>query len=190
MIIIFEGLDGVGKTVQIELLKQKFPNAALFKYPTKNTPELNNYLEKKVEIDQKELFHLFLKDIMNEQQEVRDAIKSGGLVILDRYIFSTIAYEKEGISYDEGKEIIAGMNFIVPDEVLLIDIPPEVSQERKKKQKQLDRYEENFAYLETVRTRFLALYKERYLCKSWHLIDGTKSIEEIHKEILELIKQQ
>ncbi len=188
MFLVIEGLDGSGKGAQIELLKRKFPNAALFKYPTGNTPELNAYLERKIEIDAKRLFHLFLKDIMAEQREVRKAMKSSGLVILDRYVFSTIAYEKEDINYNEAKKIVASMGFLVPDSVVLIDIPANLSQERKRKQKQLDRYEENAAYLESVRHRFLALYKENFLCPNWYLIDGRKSIDEIHKEILAIIK--
>lgn len=189
MLLVIEGLDGSGKGVQIEILKQKFPHAALFKYPTKNTPELNAYLERKIEMDPKELFRLFLKDIMAEQQKVREALAAGGLVILDRYVFSTIAYEKEGINYGEGKRIIASMGFLVPDAVILIDIPSSVSQERKRKQKRLDRYEENADYLETVRHRFLALCKERFLCPNWHLIDGQKDIDDVQREILEIIKK-
>ncbi len=189
MLIVLEGLDGVGKTAQIELLKQKFPNAVLFKYPTKNTPELNAYLERKIEIEPTELFHLFLKDIMAEQKKVNAAMKNGELVIFDRYVFSTIAYEKECISYEEGKRIVAIMGFIVPNAVVLIDTTADVSQERKRKQKELDRYEENAVYLETVRNRFLALYKERFLCVNWYLIDGKKSIDDIHKEILEIVKK-
>jgi len=186
MIICFEGGDGVGKSIQIELLKKEL-NAELFKYPTKNTPELYAYLEKKIEMDEKQLFHLFLKDIMNEQSKIKKA-KLEKEIILDRYIFSTLAYEKKGISYEQGKKIIKKMNFIIPDKVILLDIPVEISQKRKLTQKNLDRYESNKIYLEKVRTNFLKLYKEKFLTKNWYLIDGNQSIEEIHQEIMKIIK--
>jgi len=186
MIICFEGGDGVGKSIQIELLKKEL-NAELFKYPTKNTPELYAYLEKKIEMDEKQLFHLFLKDIMNEQSKIKKA-KLEKEIILDRYIFSTLAYEKKGISYEQGKKIIKKMNFIIPDKVILLDIPVEISQKRKLTQKNPDRYESNKIYLEKVRTNFRKLYKEKFLTKNWYLIDGNQSIEEIHQEIMKIIK--
>lgn len=189
MLVVFEGLDGCGKGTQIDLLKKEFPNTVVFKYPTRNTPELNDYLEKKVEIEQLELFHLFLKDITAEQEKVKEALGNGKLVVMDRYVFSTIAYEKDGITYEDGKKIVDGMNFLLPDKVILIDISADIAQARKRKQKELDRYEENKIYLEKVRSGFLKLYKEQYFCRDWRLIDGEKSIEEIHKELLEILKK-
>ncbi len=183
---VVEGLDGAGKSMQIELLRFK-RDFLLFKYPTNKTPELNNYLEKKIEMDEHELFHLFLKDIMAEQQDVRKALEDGKTVVLDRYIFSTIAYEKKGVSYDEGKHIIEKMGFLKPDKVFLIDISPEVSQERKRKQKSLDRYESDLEYLTRVRANFHKLHNEKFLCKDWYLIDGSKDKESTHQQIMKAI---
>lgn len=188
-LLVFEGLDGVGKTIQIDLLKTKFPGALIFKYPTRNTPELNDYLEKKIEIEPKELFKLFLADIRKEQEKILAALQTKKFVILDRYVFSTIAYETiGGYPYEDGKREVAKMGFIVPDAVLLLDIPSSVSQERKRKQKQLDRYEENAEYLEKVRERFLQLVKDKFLTPNWHKVDATKSISDVHREIMELLK--
>ena len=180
------GIDGAGKSNQIELLKFKL-DFLLFKYPTSKTPELNDYLEKKIEMDEHELFHLFLKDIMAEQQEVRNALENGKTVILDRYVFSTIAYEKKGVSYEEGKNIIERMGFLKPDKVFLLDIVPELSQERKRKQKSLDRYESDLAYLGKVRSNFHRLYYERFLCRDWYLIDGSKDKETVHSQIMNVL---
>ena len=92
-LVLFEGIDGCGKETQIKLLREKFGSELIvFKYPTRNTPELNDYLEKKIEIESKELFNLFLKDIMVEQEKIRAALQMKKFVVLDRYIFSTIAY--------------------------------------------------------------------------------------------------
>jgi dTMP kinase len=188
MLIAIEGLDGAGKSLQIELIKKELSNVIVFKYPTKNTPELNAYLERKLEIEQKRLFYLFLEDIKKEQDAVKDALRKNNIVLLDRYVFSTIAYEKDSITYEDAKKIVEQMNFVIPDKVILLDIPANIAQQRKQKQKELDRYEENAEYLEMVRNGFLRLYKEKFLCKNWYLIDGRKSIEEIHREILGIIK--
>lgn len=183
---VVEGVDGAGKSIQIELLKFKL-DFLLFKYPTRKTPELNDYLEKKIEMDEHELFHLFLKDIMAEQQEIRKALEDGKTVILDRYVFSTVAYEKKGVSYEEGKKIIENMNFLKPDKVFLLDIVPELSQERKRKQKSLDRYESDLAYLGKVRSNFHRLYYEKFLCNNWYLIDGSKDKETVHQQIMKIL---
>ena len=126
---------------------------------------------------------------MKEQEQVRAALNSKKFVILDRYVFSTIAYETiGGYDYENGKQAVAKMNFIVPHAVLLLDIPSSVSQERKRKQKQLDRYEENAEYLEKVRERFLQLAKDKFLTPNWHKVDATMSISDVHREIMESLR--
>ena len=185
MLIVLEGLDGTGKGTQIKLLQEKL-DAQVFKYPTAKTPEINAYLEKKMEIGRKELFHLFLKDIMAEQDEIRK--KRNSNAILDRYVFSTIAYEEDAYGYEEEKQIITKMNFIKPDLVLLLDIEPKTAQTRKKMQKELDRYEEDLRYMEGVRERFLKMYEDRFLTPNWHKIDANVSIEKVHRQILDVLK--
>ncbi|MBI5047294.1 dTMP kinase [Candidatus Micrarchaeota archaeon] len=188
MLIVLEGIDGTGKETHIQLLRQKFPDLIVFKYPTRSYSMLNDYLEKKISIDPKALFLLFLADIAQDQENVRAAIKSKKHIILDRYVFSTIAYEVNGgISYENGKKLVESLNYIKPDHVILLDLDGKTSQERKKKQKTLDRYEENVKYLDEVRSRFLNLAQERFLTTSWHKIDASKSIDEVNKEIVNVL---
>jgi dTMP kinase len=187
MLILFEGIDGCGKGTQIELLKKVLGEAAtIFKYPTAKTPELNDFLEKKKEMNQREVFHLFLKDIKNEQDEVRVALGKG-IVILDRYVLSTIAYEKDGVHWEEAKKIVTGMNFLKPDLVILMDMDPHVSQERKRRQKQLDRYEADIEYLSKVRENFVKLAEERFLTPNWHIVDASQSPSGVHKQIMDIV---
>jgi len=188
MLILIEGGDGCGKGTQVELLKKEL-DCVVFKYPTSKTPELNEFLEKKKEFDQREVFHLFLKDIKNEQEEIKRAIASGKTVVLDRYVLSTIAYEKDGISFEEAKKIVSEMDFVKPDLVIFMDIDPKISQERKKKQKSLDRYEADMEYLSKVRENFLKLYKERFLTTNWHRIDANNSVSTVHEQIIKVIKE-
>lgn len=187
-IVVIEGIDGCGKETQIKLLKEKYPELVVFKYPTKKFNMINDYLEKKVDLAPKSLFLLFLSDIANEQRKIQEAAEAGKLVILDRYVFSTIAYEVNEFFYPQAKKIVDGMGFIKPDTVLLLDITPEVSQERKSKQKQLDRYEENRDYLRKVRDNFLRLEEEKFLTPNWHRIDATKPVEAVHSKIMRALR--
>ncbi|MFA5076977.1 MAG: dTMP kinase [Candidatus Micrarchaeia archaeon] len=183
MLIVFEGIDGSGKDTQLELLKRglKFDH---FKYPTKKFGILNDYLEKKIALGSKSLFHLFLADIANEQE----AVAKSELAVLDRYVFSTIAYELDGINYANAKKIIEASSFLKPDLVIYLDLTPEISQARKSRQKALDRYEESASYLGGVRANYLKLFKDKFLTDNWRLVDASKGIEEVHTQILATLR--
>ncbi len=185
-LIVFEGIDGCGKETQIRLLKESM-EFSVYKYPTDNFQMLSDYLERKTTLEPKSLFLLFLADIAEQQKLIEDELKEGKTVILDRYVFSTIAYELGAIGYGNAKNIIEKTGFLKPDKVLLLDIPPSVSQERKKRQKELDRYEENAEYLEKVRKNFIKLQEENFMAGKWYKIDASKDISTINKEILGII---
>jgi len=185
-LVVFEGIDGCGKETQIRLLKESM-EPSVYKYPTDNFEMLSDYLERKITLDPKSLFLLFLADIAEEQKLVEEELKNGKTVILDRYVFSTVAYELGAVGYEHAKTIIEKTGFLKPDKAILMDIPPSVSQERKKRQKELDRYEENAKYLEGVRNNFLKLYGDRFLAKEWFKIDASKDISSINKELLKII---
>ena len=185
-LIVLEGVDGCGKDTQIKLLKESM-EFSLYKYPTDNFQMLRDFLNRKITLEPKSLFLLFLADIAEQQKLIEGELGEGKTVILDRYVFSTVAYELGAIGHDNAKDIIEKTGFLRPDKVILLDIPPEVSQDRKKRQKELDRYEEDMKYLGRVRNNFLKLYKESFMARRWCKIDATKDISTINKEILEIM---
>jgi dTMP kinase len=192
MLVVFEGIDGSGKETQIGLLREALSKSgrkvAVIKYPTRHYQMLNDFLEKKASIEPKALFLLFLADIAEDQKNVKKALSENDIVILDRYVFSTISYEVNSIDYERGKNIVSSVEYVVPDKVILLDIDSKTSQERKRKQKELDRYEENAAYLERVRANFRKLAEERFLTPNWHMVDASKSIDVVHAEIMRALK--
>ena len=187
MLIVIEGIDGCGKDTQINRLKEE-TNCKVFKYPTTKFSMIRDFLEKRLELDRKALFLLFLADIAEEQKKVKKALDENEVVVMDRYVFSTISYETNALSFEDAKTIVKRLDFVRPDKIILMDIPAEVSFERKKKQKTPDRYEEDIKYLEGVRERFLKLQKENFMSK-WKLIDATKGIDEVYGEIKNSIQK-
>ena len=186
--VVFEGQDGCGKSSQIALLKEKL-DFTHFKYPTDEFPSLREYLEKKREVSPKSLFLLFLADIADGQEKLEDTLE---LSLIDRYVFSTIAYDKH-FSYGQAKDLVSDIGFVRPDLVILLDLPPEVAYKRKVEQKSAegaspDRYDEDVEYLKHVRERFLTLKEDSFLCERWVVLDATKPKEELHKEILKLLE--
>ncbi len=190
VLIVFEGIDGSGKETQIRLLREALArigkSVAVLKYPTRNTQILNDYLEKKAVVDPKALFLFFLADIAADRPNVEKALSSNDIVILDRYVFSTIAYEVDSLDHEHGSKVVESVGYLKPDHVVLLDVDPKVSQERKKRQKELDRYEENVAYLARVRSNYIRLLGERFLTPNWHKVDANRPIEEVHAEIMRL----
>lgn len=186
MLIVFEGIDGSGKNTQIDLLRKEL-DFVYFKYPTKKIELLNLYLEKKVSIHPLSLFFLFLADIASEQEILREALKSKKVVVLDRYVYSTISYEIKALDFESAKKIIELSNFIKPDIVFYLDVDPKVAQERKRTQKNLDLYEEDLSYLSKVRENYLKLYRENFYANKWFLIDANKNIDLVQRNILSLL---
>ena len=188
MKLLIEGADGSGKGTQIALLKNKL-GFAHFKYPTSSFPILREYLEKKRELSPQSRFLLFLADIANEQGKLAE---TPGLCVIDRYVMSTIAYDTH-YPYEKAKSLVSGMGFLRPDIVVLLDLPPGVACQRKKGQKEKegkspDRYDEDLEFLKHVRERFLKLMEDSFLCDKWVVLDATKPPEELHNEIMGLIK--
>ncbi|MGV8177085.1 MAG: dTMP kinase [Candidatus Bilamarchaeaceae archaeon] len=179
MLIVFEGIDGCGKGTQIRMLRERM-DFELVEFPTAGFKVLREHLDKKTELAPKALVLTFLADIANEAPRVKRLLDSGKNVVLDRYVFSTIAYAAEGVQHETVRKLVSDLGYLKPDKVLLLDIPPEEAQKRKTKQKQLDRYEEDVKFLSGVRSEFLKLAKDKFLTGSWQVIDASLPVSEVH----------
>jgi len=188
MLILIEGIDGSGKGTQVgklaaHLTQLKIP-FSVHPYPTAKFPELRAHLNNEKTIEPTELFLTFANDIKQEQKEVSQELKAGKLVIFDRYITSTLAYQGETIPLYEGKKILSQFAFRKPGLVLLLDLPAKLALSRKHKQKAPDRHEKDAEFLERVRQRFLQLSREGYHAKEWRVIDASRNQEQVFKQIL------
>ena len=100
-LITFEGIDGAGKSTQIrmfeEYLRNKGADALFLREPTagKWGREIRSLLEKgDSAIPPEEAFRLFTLDRReNVEKNILPAIRAGKIVALDRYYFSSIAYQ-------------------------------------------------------------------------------------------------
>ena len=195
LFITFEGGDGCGKTTQIKLLDE-YLRAKGYKTLLTREPGAKGLGEKIREIllnydgevsPTCESF-LFLADrAQHVDCIIKPAIKDGIIVLCDRHIDSTVAYQGYGRGLD--LESIHNLNNIAtsglkPDLTIVLDVDVETSQSRVGKEK--DRMESaGVEFFERVRNGFLEIAKQEP--NRVKVVDSTKSIEEIHKEILELI---
>lgn len=197
MIIVIEGLDGAGGETQTKLLMEYFKkNRIPYKFlrsPQYDIPvgkAIKAYLDEEVEMDPDSAFLLFCADNMLNAKQIEKAKKERKHVILDRYITSTIVFQAaRGFSFDKGIKFAELMNFPRADAIIYIDISPETSIKRKKGEKgTLDMHEKDSEYLRRARKLYLEEVKKNILGK-WFIIDGEKSIEEVHEQILNIVKK-
>ena len=136
LLVAIEGIDGAGKTTQINLLRDRFTargyDVVTSKEPTSGPwGQLIRDSAKRGRLAPAEELAAFLADRQEHVQNViRPGIDRGALVILDRYYFSTIAYQGlHGVDPESirlANEVFAP----VPDLLAVLDLDPEVSLRR------------------------------------------------------------
>jgi dTMP kinase len=129
LLIVFEGIDGSGKTTQARSLLRRLRSrgfkAVFFREPTRGRwgREIKRLAARAGSLTPEEELELFVKDRReNIEKNLKPALSRGAIVVLDRYYFSTIAYQgAKGI----GLRRIRRLNeaFAVrPDLVIVLDI--------------------------------------------------------------------
>ncbi|AFH49093.1 Thymidylate kinase [Ignavibacterium album JCM 16511] len=200
MFITFEGIDFCGKSTQVELLKNYFEKKGktvkVIREPggTEISEKIRDIL-----LDKKNNKMFMETELLlfsaSRAQLVREKIipflKEGSVVISDRFHDSSTAYQ----GFGRGLPVEAVLNVhklaigeTIPDITFIIDIPVSVAVERKalKTHQELDRIEvSSNDFFEKVRNGYLSLAKNE---KRFRIINGTKSIEEIHKLIINYIE--
>ncbi len=197
LFITFEGPDGCGKTTQMNLLAQYFEKKGK-KVVLTREPGGKGLGEKVREIllnydgevsDRCESF-LFLADrAQNIDIIVKPAVKQGEIVLCDRHIDSTVAYQGYGRGLDIN-EINILNNLATggkkPDLTLVFDVDVETSMKRVGKEK--DRMESaGIDFHNRVRNGYLELAKQEPT--RIKVLDATKTIEEIHEKVVEIIEK-
>ncbi len=199
MFISFEGIDFCGKSTQVELLKEYLISSnkavEIIREPggTDISEKVRVILLDKKHNHMKMETEIFLFSASRAQmvrEKIQPSINKGVYVISDRFHDSTTAYQGygRGINLETVKHINRlAIDGVVPDITFIIDIPVSVANERKMKKSEssLDRMElSDNIFFERVRNGYLTIAKNE---ERFRIIDGTKSIEEINKKIIEEI---
>ncbi len=185
VLIVIEGIDGSGKSTQARMLLRKLASrgykAVLFREPSDSVygREIKRKALRSGSLSPEEELDLFQRDRKeNVEKNLKPAMKEGKAVILDRYYFSTIAYQgARGLD----REWIRKTNeeFAVrPDLVFILDIEPRAGLERIEKRRKKDRLFEQKGYLEKVRKIF-----QGFRGKSIIHIDARRSPDAVSQKI-------
>jgi len=187
MLIVFEGIDGSGQTTHSKLLADylisKNYKVFLTKEPTNNEigKLIRKILNKEIEFDNLGLQLLMMADRAYHIKEIKNYLKNNFIVICDRFWFSTVAYGSEDEKMFKFLFKINSKLFGFPDFLIILDIDPEIALKRKNAKEIF----ENVEKLKKVRENYLKIEKISKKYTKVFVIDSSKSIEEVQKEIRE-----
>jgi dTMP kinase len=190
LFITFEGGDGTGKSTQVRLLTQWLAEQGRAVVTTREPGGTevgialrDIVLHHRGEVDPRAEALLYAADrAQHIGTLVRPALERGDVVVQDRYIDSSVAYQGAGRVLDavEIKRIsLWATGDLIPDLTVLLDLPGDVARARlAKEQKTFDRLEnEHDDFHERVRAGFLQLAAaepHRFL-----VVDATQDIDQI-----------
>lgn len=190
-LIVFEGLDGSGKTTQLELLFQYLKNKKQKVIKTCEPTDgpigklIRRALKHELKFSWETLQLMYSADRADHLDKlILPSVGAGKIVISDRYFFSTLAYGELNLDGKWLREL--GKNFPMPDATFLIDTPVSVAMERMESSRGSKELYERKNFLDKVRKNYLKQAKEF----SFYVLDGTKAKNEIAKEVLEILKKK
>ncbi len=192
ILISVEGIDGTGKTTQVQLLRQWFEgqgrSAVVLKEPTQG-PYGREIAELAASgsFDPERELRLFMLDRREDvKNNILPALAAGKAVIMDRYYQSNMAYQgARGLDVEKIREENEKFS-PVPDLVIILDIDPHLSMARVKTRKNVIDHFENEAYLKKVRNIFLRIGEGPNA-----VVIGTDApVEEVHARITAAIRKK
>ena len=197
--VTFEGIDGSGKTTQIDLLKKSFSNNkdVIFTANPGETQlgkELRKILLHRIDLKLSEINEMFLfftgiQD--NYEKVILPAISQKKIVFCDRYYDSTIAYQGFGRRLDINKilKLVDVSALPEPNITILFRIDFNVFQERADKKSAKDKIEnsKNEFYKSVISgyDELAKVHKNRYV-----VLDGSKPVEILHRQVKEVLKER
>ena len=214
-LIVIEGLDGSGKTTQIELLKSEISDKNIHQiklpdYDSESSTLVKMYLQGEFgkepeDVNAYATSAFFAVDrFANFKIKWKKYYDSGDIIISDRYTTSNAYHQATKIPKENWSEYFGWLeNFEYnligipkPDTVIYLDMPVEISQKMmtgryKGDESKKDIHESNIDYLKNCRVAALVAAEKM----GWHVIkcnneDKPRRIEEIGKEVLEIVLKE
>ena len=198
LFITFEGPDGSGKSTQIEklatYLKEQGYEVVLTREPggTKISEKIREIIldpDNKEESGVTEALLYAASRAQHVAEKIKPALAEGKIVLCDRFMDSSIAYQAyaRGLGEDVIEINLFAIQGCNPDLTIFLDLDPAIGQERQIKRGKLDRLEQeglNFQYkVYEGYKQLINKYPERF-----RLVDSNRPHDQVHEDIKCLIK--
>ena len=184
--VCIEGLDGCGKTTQAKLLVEKLQRSYSAMYTAEPSEgKVGDFIRKSILYGEKRSTSLaeallFAADrVEHVENEVLPALRQGKLVISDRYIYSSLAYQgAAGLSLEWIQSI--NQYALRPELAIFIDVDPRAVMQRLKPVKS---FMENLETQQRVRQIYLKFVEKGDLTR----IDGNKPKHLVAEELQRVV---
>lgn len=174
MLIAIDGIDGCGKSTQVKLLADYYKDKCIvYKSPT---PEFKEFIAKHLH-DPITTYILFCANHAELSAKIKEEKK---IVIVDRWILSTLCYQGLSIFPNDVLRFADGRHICTCDYYFVLDVPWEVGLERRKNRDD-DEFEIEYD-LQQVAQAF------KFASNVTH-IDGTLPAVEIHNIIVKILEE-
>jgi dTMP kinase len=187
-IIVIEGTDKAGKTTQSRMLQEAIKAlgkiCVVIDFPDYTTPigmEIRAFLDGKRDYPSEVKHLLFSANRWEKKKEIESMVENGTIVIMNRYWQSNLVY---GISNGMDAGWLQKLDKGLPKEdmVLLLLVNPSVSKNRAEV---LDVFEGD-ARLAAAAYKNYQKFARQF---RWKVLDGSKSKEQVHQEILKIVRK-
>ena len=185
---VIEGLDGSGTTTQLHRISRKAQGRTPRLVPTFEPTDnpigtlIRKILHKEITVPHDTLMRLFSADrslhLFEKKEGILDRIASGDIVLSDRYLFSSVAYQSLNASMDD---VLQLNHFPLPQRVFFIELSPEQCASRRKNRSVEELFDET-EMQRKIRENYYRTF-ERFPDLDITIIDGSASIDEITRII-------
>jgi dTMP kinase len=191
LFVVFEGIDGTGKSTQLQLLTERMQRYGFAVVSTREPTDgrygkqIRELFVNRGKVTQDQELDLFIADRDEHVRKViGPALEGGCVVICDRYYLSTVAYQgANGMDI----ELIMDKNkgFPVPDLAIILEIEPaeSINRIRNHRNEKPNTFEEesNLRKVAAIFTEMNQPYIRR--------INGADSIENIHQQVVKAVEE-
>jgi len=186
--IVFEGIDGSGKSSCMDSVASALKNKDVIKTAEPTDGEIGMLVRSSADITAEAEALLFVADRAQHTHIIKKWIDDGKIVLCDRYYASTLAYQTASLDGDRADtEWLRTLNDMIitePDITFLFDIDPEISISRVESRGSKSKFERP-EYLKEVRENYLKIAKER----GFTVIDASESKEKVLDDVMEHIEK-
>lgn len=192
--IAFEGIDGSGKSTQIQLLMQRLQQENVHCYTTMEPTDspigsmIHQIMTGRLKTDNKVIAALFVADrldhLLNDVNGIKAKIDEGTTVLTDRYYLSSYAYHSVDMPMDWVIEANSQCAEILrPTVHIFVDIDPDIALERIAKNRFQQELFEKKSRLVKVREKYFEAIEKLKDKENIMIVDGNQSVENISEDI-------